>query len=140
MKKLEDIPKKNVFEVPEGYFDRLPGIIHARTAEVKIESQWMPHLRYSLKYALPALVIALAAFFYLMEPAVQSAEELLASVDTANLIAYLEESDISSDDLLDNIPLNRDEASAIHQNSIQEINVGEADVEYLLDKFGIDSF
>ena len=33
MKKLEEIPKKEVFKVPEGYFENLPGIIQARVAQ-----------------------------------------------------------------------------------------------------------
>lgn len=139
MIKLEDIPKKNVFEVPEGYFDRLPGIIQARTAVVK-RNPWIYYLRYSVKYALPVIVIGVVSFFYLAKPEVQTAEELLSSVDTPNLIAYLEDSDVSSDDLLDSIPLNHDEAAAIQQNSIEEINVDKADVDYLSDEFGVDYF
>ena len=30
MKKLEDIPKKEIFDVPDGYFEKLPGKIQAR--------------------------------------------------------------------------------------------------------------
>ena len=31
--KLEDLPQKEIFDVPEGYFEKLPGTIQARIAE-----------------------------------------------------------------------------------------------------------
>ena len=140
MKNLEDIPKKNVFEVPEGYFDRLPGIIQARVASNRRESFWAPYLRYSLKYALPVMAIIIAAFFFWTKPAGQSAEDLLASVDSNSLVAFLEDSDISSDDLLESINLNREEADAIQNDSIEELQVDDADIKKLTDEFGPDYF
>src|SRR6185295_11355453 len=101
MKNLEDIPKKNVFEAPEGYFDRLPGIIQARVTQEPYSMRY--RVMYSLKYALSALTIVLIAFFYWSKPPGQSAEDLLASVDSVSLVSYLEDSDISSDDLLESI-------------------------------------
>ena len=40
MKKLEDIPKKQNFEVPEGYFEKLPGIIQSRVTQQHKEKSW----------------------------------------------------------------------------------------------------
>lgn len=144
MNKLDEIPKKNAFEAPEGYFDRLPGIIQARVALIAVgakrESLWIPHLRFSLKYALPVLVIGVASFFFLNNPQTMSAEELIASVDSAHLVAYLEDSDLNSDDLLEIVPLNQEEAEAIQGRSIDELKVNDEDVEYLSNEFGIDYF
>ena len=139
MKNLENIPKKNVFEVPEGYFDSLPGIIQTRIAAEKPYS-----MRYrvvcSLKYALPALAIVLIAFFFWSKPVGQSTEDLLASVDSSSLVAYLEDSDISSDDLLESIPLQTDEVDAIQENSMDEIQANDLDLKTLRDEFGVDYF
>ena len=140
MKNLENIPKKNVFEVPEGYFDRLPGIIQARVAQEKRESFWVFSFRYSVKYALPALAIVIIAFFFWSKPAGQSTDDLLASVDSASLVAYLEDSDISSDDLLESIPLQTDEADAIQENTMEEIQADDLDLKALGDEFGVDYF
>lgn len=140
MIKLEDISKKNVFEVPEGYFESLPGIIQARVAEPWKETLWSPVASFSLKYALPVLALGLAVFFYLNIGEAQSTEDLLTSIDSEQLVSYLEESELNSDDLLEIVPLNADEADAIHQISIEEINVDETDVEDLSDEFGIDYF
>ena len=140
MKNLENIPKKNVFEVPEGYFDRLPGIIQTRVATEKKESFWVFDLRYILKYALPVLAIVVVSFFFWSNPAGQSVEDSLASVDSASLVAYLEDSDISSDDLLESIPLHGEEVDAIQEHSINEIQTNDMDLKNLGDEFGVDYF
>ena len=144
MKKLDEIPKKSVFEVPEGYFDRLPGIIQARVAPIAIgtkqEPQWILYFRFGLRYALPVLVIGVASFFFLNNPQTLSAEELIASVDSAHLVAYLEDSDLNSDDLLEIVPLDQEEAESIHGRSIDELKVNDEDVEYLSNEFGTDYF
>ena len=144
MKKLDDIPKKSVFEVPEGYFDRLPGIIQARLVQDEVNrktvSGWLVYLGYSLKYALPVVAIAAASFYYLNMPADQSTKDLLASVDTAYLVAYLEDADVSTEDLLENVSLDQDEASAIQESTMDEINVNDQDAEVLKNEFTIDHF
>ena len=140
MKNLEDIPKKNVFDVPEGYFDQLPGIIQARVAGQKRESLWNPYVRYSLKYALPVLAIVIVSFFFWTKPVGPSAEDLIASVDSGSLVAFLEDSDISSEDLLETIFLDHNEADAIQENSLDELRVDDDDVKNLTDEFGVDYF
>ena len=144
MKKLDDIPKKSVFEAPEGYFDRLPGIIQARLVQDEVNrktvSGWLVYLGYSLKYALPVVAIAVASFFYLNMPGDQSTEDLLASVDTGYLVAYLEDADVSTEDLLENVSLDQDEASAIQESTMDEIIVNDQDAEVLKNEFAIDQF
>jgi hypothetical protein len=117
MKKLEDIPKTNIYEVPEGYFDRLPGIIQSRVAQEKPASIWTPVWRVSLRYALPVLVIAAAAFWYLAPATNQSPEDILASVESSQLVAYLSDSDVSSEDLLEIAPLDADDAAELEGNA-----------------------
>jgi hypothetical protein len=138
MKKLEDIPKKNVFTAPDGYFDRLPGVIQARASENKNQSFRFPILRLSLRYALPVLIASAGAFYYLSRPRAMSAQDLIASVDSASLVFYLDDGDLSTDDLLESIPLDLDEADAIRNQTIEEVNVEESDVEYLNDQLGPD--
>ena len=140
MKKLEDIPKKNVFEVPDGYFDRLPGIVQARVADAKKEPQWSLYSLSSLKYALPALIIGITVLLFLNRTESMTTEEMLSSVDTANLVAYLDESELNSDDLLEVVPLDSNEADAIEDDSMNEIDVNEKDIESLSNEFGSDLF
>jgi hypothetical protein len=60
MKKLEDISKKNIFEVPDGYFEKLPGIIQARVAKPESTPWFVP----TLKFALP--IVAVLASWHLL--------------------------------------------------------------------------
>ncbi len=139
MKKLEDIPKKDFFEAPEGYFDRLPGIIQSRVTDVKREPEWISYFRVSLKYALPVLVIGIASVFYFNQPGAQSTENLLASIDSEQLVAYLDDSDVSSDDLLESIQLDSNEATAIHEDSM-EITIDATELENISDELKVDYF
>lgn len=101
MKHLENIPKKEIFEVPEGYFDRLPQVIQSRTSA----RTWQPFLMISLKYALPVVLLGLLLILWLTPAKKQSVEMLLADVQTEELIRYLAETDVELDDILLNTDL-----------------------------------
>lgn len=139
MKKLEDIPKKQVFEVPEGYFDRLPGVIQTRIGKEKDTFEWSPVFRFGLRYALPVVAIVVAGLYFWPQPA-ESTEDLLASVDTSSLAAFIEESDISSDELLEDVSFTHGQVRSIEQNAMDEIMLNDQDAENLKDEFETDYF
>lgn len=91
MKKLEDLSKENIFKVPDGYFEKLPGVIQARVAKPEPRIWFVP----AFKFALPvvALVIAVSLWFTLHEGA--SLEDQLSEIKTEQLLAYLEEGEVS---------------------------------------------
>lgn len=113
MKKLEDIPKNHPFKVPEGYFDSLPGIIQARVAEKSKVKEAKPYFQYALQYALPVVVLAIVAVIYLFPNNPQDADTILASVSTEELVAYLEQSDITTEELLTEMNLDSESVEAI---------------------------
>ena|SRR5258706_357949 len=128
--KLDDIPKKNIFEVPNGYFDQLALKIQGRTeilSPAKSVSQWS----YLLRYALPIVLVAVALVFIFKPKAIRDTEQLLASVPSEHLIAYLYESDINEQDLLEAI--NFDEAD------VDSLNVQVQD-ELLNNEFDADEY
>lgn len=94
MKKLEDIPKKELFKAPEGYFEKLPGIIQARVAKPESNTIWIP----VLKFALPVVALLTAGIFWFSNPAAQNFESELASINTEQLMAYLENTEIAWED------------------------------------------
>ncbi|MBI3481734.1 MAG: hypothetical protein HY015_01935 [Bacteroidetes bacterium] len=102
MKKLDEIPKKNVFEVPDGYFDRLALKIQSRTEELSPVKS-IPTWNLALRYVLPIVLIAVALIFIFKPKATQDTEHLLASVSSEQLVEYLNESDITEQDLLEAI-------------------------------------
>ena len=115
MKKLEDIPKTNIFKVPDGYFDSLPSIIQARVA--KKENTWMPTFQYALKYALPVLIIAVG-LIWLVNSGNQSSgtEQLLTAVSSDDLMAYIQDSDMTTEDLMESLDYTQINADSLDLN------------------------
>lgn len=134
MKKLEDIPKKQVFDVPEGYFEKLPGIIQARVASQQRQEKVRPVFAYTLRYALPAvLAVALVIFWFNRQSDVMSAESILASVQTEDLVAYLSEADLTTDELLEDVVLNPDDVDQI-EGEVYGFGQADEDLEDILDE------
>ena len=107
MKKLEDIGKDNIFKVPENYFEELPMRIQSRIKN-RDEPFLIPSFNWNqaIKIAIPALVLIVAillAVFVNKNEAYQDADTILAEVSTDDMIAYLQASDISLDEILDEI-------------------------------------
>ena len=104
---LEDIDKKNIHKVPNGYFDKLPGIIQSRAVERKKSQKWQWALPV-LKVTVPTFVVLFIAayFIFFKNPASGvSANELLTQVETEDLVAYLASSDITTDEILESLDL-----------------------------------
>lgn len=131
MKNLEDIPKNHPFKVPDDYFDRLPGKIQSRIEQAVGVKETKPYFRYALQYALPVILITIAAVFYLKPAALQDADSLLASVETNDLVAYLEESEMTTDELIENANFDSESVEAIESeahfnfdlDTIEDLNV-----------------
>ncbi|MFN3840136.1 MAG: hypothetical protein ACK4RF_05470 [Cyclobacteriaceae bacterium] len=115
MKNLENIPKKGIYQVPDGYFDRLPGIIQARIAETEPRQIEQPYLRFAFRYALPVILLVTIGIFIIRPKATQGAEEMLASVNTTDLVSYLQDTDITVDQLLYAINIDDELADAIEE-------------------------
>jgi hypothetical protein len=137
MKRLDDIPKKNIFETPDGYFEKLPGIIQSRIADK--EASHNPVLSFSLRYGLPAFALIIMVSIWLLssrEDAV-NAEQLLASVDTSELVAYLEETDLTTDELLEAVSLNQEDVNAIESN-VYRIDADQTELDELLNEYSLE--
>ncbi len=138
MKKLEDIPKKEVFNVPDGYFDKLPGIIQARVAAP--QSQRKPVWRFALRYALPVVVLlAVFTFWFNRIPKVVDAEQLLSSIQTEDLVAYINDSDITTEELLSDIQLDEEDADEIVGN-VYDINMENENADAIITELEFDNF
>lgn len=129
MKKLEDIPKKTIFEVPEGYFDKLPGVIQSRIAEKSPVREQASYFALSLRYALPAIVLIAASVFvyqtyYNNQPS--DVESILASVDSQDLVDYLDEDEVSIEDILEDV-----NAAEINPDELNTMELDFSDVELL---------
>lgn len=131
MKKLEDIPKKNLFEVPEGYFEKLPAIIQSRVTGPSTRSN--PSFKFVLQFALPAMVVIVVAIvFWVSRPTSgATAESMLASIQTEDLVAYLKESDFTTEELLDAVELDVEDANEIEE-AVYEFQLDDSELENIL--------
>lgn len=129
MGRLENIPKEQIFNVPADYFDKtLPAAIQSRIATHSSEPARKPAFQVALRYALP-LVLVVAVLFYYLQPRTD-AESILASVETDDLIMYLQESGMTTEDLLEHVALSDEDLEAI-ENEIYMLEMpgNDADVE-----------
>lgn len=134
MKKLEDIPKKQIFEVPDGYFEKLPGIIQSRVVKPQLERSWWFTYRYSLRFALPAVILLAAGIFWFNGSQTDvNAENILASIQTEDLITYLNEGDLTTEELLEHVELDAQDVSTIEE-SVYEFQFSDSDLEEIFNE------
>jgi hypothetical protein len=136
---LSNIPKRNVFKTPDGYFDSLPGRVADRIQnkkEAKVVS--MPFNRMTISMAAAAVILLLIAviFFIQQSDPQTSAEELLAQVSDEDCIAYLKTTDIEIEDILNNADPGVWEESFDADEHFQE-PFDEQDDELLYEKYGV---
>ncbi len=112
MARLEDIPKKQFFTTPEDYFDDLPGKIQARISQKQSVQTQRPLVRYALRYALPLVVIAASILYYNLTREVNP-ESILASVETEDIILYLQESGMTTEEVLESVEFTSQELDAL---------------------------
>ena len=134
MKKLEDIPKKDVFKVPEGYFENLQTIIQSRVAGSNKEKEFFPGFSLALRYALPVVVLGVIGYFWLGPKAEQkSAESILATIETEDLVAYLNETDLTTEELLESVQLDASDVDEL-EGEIYGEDLTDQNFEEILDE------
>ncbi|MDZ7604036.1 MAG: hypothetical protein U5K79_00275 [Cyclobacteriaceae bacterium] len=139
--KLEDINKKNIYSVPDKYFDQLPGRVQARIEAKKPGEIFSLNWSLTYKLAAPALaMVMLVLYFWYDGPANnQSAESLLAQVATDDLVAYLATTDITTDEILESIDFDNIELDLSDETPImKDTEMNEESINSILDEFGVD--
>lgn len=97
--KLDDIDKKNIFKQPdEDYFDQLPLRIRDKIDQPR--GSYQPVLNWRWASGFAAVLIAVAVLFLVMPEATISNSDPLADVSDEALIEYLENSGITTDEVL----------------------------------------
>ncbi len=141
--KLEKINKKNIYTVPDQYFDELPQRIQKRISNKKHHWNWHGSLVPVLKYALPAISIILVVLylgFFRNNNFSTDPETLLAQVNTEDIIAYLENSDISTDDIIDEYQINGNTLDLMQDNVLpqQDLQLDEEDMQIILQEYNLE--
>ena len=119
LKNDDRLSRRNIYTVPEGYFDKLEASIQARTA--KKESPVLIFLK-TPAFRLATAAACLVAAFMLWPTTEQvSAEELLSEVSDDQLLRYIEENSLpESDDILSYGDYSIEETSTIELTQIKD--------------------
>ena len=135
MKKLEDIPKQNIFEVPDGYFDKLPLVIQARIAKPEPKFWQLPAFR----YAMPAAALFLVAIFWWNTQSNASLEDQLSEIQTEQLLAYLESSDISAEYLTEDVSWSETDLNELEETVFSTMEFSDTELEQMANELIIES-
>jgi len=135
MKRLEDIPKKAPFEVPDGYFDRLPGTIQARVAK----QQGRPAFSwtFAMRLAVPIFLLAVVGiFWYRTDGNVAfSVVAELETVEEDQLTQFLNDTDLTTEELVETVTWSEGDIRELENHVYSSIEVSNEQLENLLDQF-----
>lgn len=139
--KLDDIKKKNIYTVPDKYFDQLPTRIQSRVNEKPV-SRWNWNQSLAYKLAAPAFLVVLLLFYFGMgnENDSQDFETILAQVSNEDIIAYLGNTDITTEEIIEAIDFSDAELDFYEDGPIMQDleDMGEEDLNTLFDEYGLD--
>ncbi|HTE32178.1 MAG TPA: hypothetical protein VK666_17480 [Chryseolinea sp.] len=134
MKKLDDVPKKQIFNVPEGYFEKLPGIIQSRVAEHQTAGESVSVWRYAPRYAMAiVLVAAITVFWFQRSGNPETTESIIASIETADLVAYIDDADLTTDELMDDVTFHQEDAEGI-EDAVYSLGLDENNFDEIIDE------
>ncbi len=139
--KLEDINKKNIYTVPEKYFDQLPGRVQVRIQAKKPEGIFALNWSLTYKIAVPALAMVMLVFYFWYDGPenIQSVESLLTQVATDDLVAYLETTDITTEEIIESIDFDNIDLDLTDETQIMPgIEMNEESINSIIDEFGVD--
>jgi len=121
---LESLPKKQVYVVPENYFNELPTIIQTRVVQPEPSSSPILSWSNALRFALPVLTLIMMLVYFgtRINNDDLNVEAMLDDVPTEELVAFLTESDITTEDLLSLIDINELDLDGMLQEDIRLIN------------------
>jgi len=133
--KLDEMPKKQVYSVPDGYFDNLPTIIQARVVKPQASESLVVNWSSALRYALPALALVLMVTYFGVRLNNNSidVQAMLDDIPTEELVAFLAESDISTEEILSMVDLESFDVDGMIDENIQLLDDNEWDD--LLDEY-----
>lgn len=133
--KLDNLEKRNIYTVPDRYFDELPSIIQAKAVEKKPFYQ-LPAFNLGLKLALPTAFVLIfviySGFFKSEQLPVGNFDTLISEVTTEDLVAYLGDSDISTQEIIDYVSLDDfalesmiDETDILINDDLEDTDINE---------------
>lgn len=140
---LNKIPKKDLHQAPEGYFEALPDKILQRIdgEEKRKERKLGVQVSWStIGYAAAASIVLLVAVLIGIrnnENDAASAEDLLAEVSTSDLVLYLQYSEIDTYEIIEATDIDQLDQPLGRAEDLMEPQLDDADMELLYEQYGI---
>lgn len=135
MKRLEDIPKENIYQVPEGYFERLPQKVQAR-----IESSRPQHLSIrwgmALRLAIPIVAFAAVGIFWWQSNL--TIEDQLGTIELDQLAYYLEDSDFTTEELAETVIWSTDDLTELEEHVYSTLETTSDEWGDLLEEYDLN--
>ncbi len=132
--RLDDLPKRNLFSVPDEYFDDLPQRIQARVSKSAPVRQPAFTISWNWQRTIVSLASVSLVVFLIFQtmPRKQGAlgTELLSTVETEAIVDYLHSQNLTAFDIeqLSKIAVSERPDSAV----MQELNVSDEDIRLQL--------
>lgn len=135
--KLDDIDKGNIHKVPIGYFEDLPMKIQKRLEqEHKPSGAFLVTPKWALAFA--SIVLLVISSIFIFQSNQQGAEDLLAEVPQEDLVAYLEELNLDTDELYSAIPTDTDLLMEEDTDLLNGIELEEEFLDTILDEYDLE--
>ena len=141
--KLDGLKRENIFRTPDAYFDRLPAQIQARIKKQE-DYGFRPVLVTSLKLALPVIILAVVIFqMDLFAPDKSSDQDPMALIDevsTQDLVAYLGETDITAEEILEEIDFQNIDLDFSVEGALllDDVDLENSEINLILEEYGIE--
>ncbi|MEP1032148.1 hypothetical protein [Ekhidna sp.] len=133
--KLNNIDKKEIFKVPDGYFESLPLKIQQRiSSSSKPERNGIP----SWSLALAASFLLLITFVFILPDNAPSPEQLLAEVSQDEIVAYLDQVELDEYDIATAFGDDADELNFEDTNVLDGIDLGDQAIDDVLLEYDLE--
>ena len=102
--KIEGLKKSNIHQVPDGYFDELPLKIQTRINAKKHTSPvFITKMQWASVLTAAVVIFIIGLIFYPNSSETNNVDGLLSEIATEDLINYLHEENLSTDEILASI-------------------------------------
>ncbi len=140
--KLEDINKDNIFKVPDDYFENFPERLRERLKETEQQKKTpVIRLRPIINMAAAAVILIFAIYgITQINDNSTSVDQLLSEISSEDLVDYLVESDMSTEEFLESLDMSiiASTEDPISDEFIPSDPLDEEEIDELLDEYEIE--
>jgi len=140
--KLEDINKDNIFKVPDNYFENFPERLQKRIEETEQQKKTpVIRLRPIINIAAAAVILMFVVYgITQINDNSTSVDQILSEISSEDLVNYLVESDMSTDEFLESLDMSviASTEDPITDEFIPSDPLDEETIDELLDEYEIE--